>query len=200
MAITTYLFDIDEALIDPKTSERLYTPLLAMIKKKLILTDERLERRAQSLGLLQNERGQYNPAQLCKALGVLPLYYEELAKHIQPSALVQDNIETVFRRLKLEGKHIGIVSNTSKQTIQHHLDAYKLTKYTVFAFGADDGMCLQSNALYWRQLAHTQALEPAQCIVVGDDEQELALARNVGFATIPLKDTKNLKKITERLA
>ena len=51
MAITTYLFDLDDTLIDNMVYATIYRPILNMIKQKLNITDEEIGRR----GLTLNE-------------------------------------------------------------------------------------------------------------------------------------------------
>src|SRR3989344_5094637 len=126
MTIKVYLFDFDDTIISTKIYAEIYQPLLKMIKSKLKLTDSQLRKKAVALGLTKNKFGRWDTGDLCRELGLLAEYYEELEKMIEMVPVLRDSVLDVFSKLREKKKKIGVVSNSMRRTIELYLQKYNL--------------------------------------------------------------------------
>src|SRR3989338_6110522 len=111
-----YLFDLDGTLIDHKIYVQIYEPVLSMIKKKLHLAGDHLDIRAEQLGLEKNQSGRWDTGELCKKLKLLDEYYLIFEKNIEVNSTLHLQIIALFQKLRLQHKHIAIVSNAMQRT------------------------------------------------------------------------------------
>ena len=109
--ISTYLFDLDDTLIDTSIYREIYSEVLSKIKEK---TDVDID----SLGLKKNKYGNYDSGELCRSLGLLDLYYSVLESQIEVKEVLHDSVLELFSLLRKKGKKIGIVSNSMLRTIK----------------------------------------------------------------------------------
>ena len=182
--ISTYLFDLDDTLIDTKIYREIYSEIISKIGDVDI----------DSLGLKKNKYGNYDSGELCKKLGLLDLYYEVLEKNIKVKNVLHDSVLEVFSALKNNGKKIGIVSNSMLKTIKLYLNKYSLE--VDFIFSSDLTGCNKDSPEYWKKLIAAEKLNPKECLVIGDDyEEDIEVPGKLGFKTFYLDDVKKLKEV-----
>jgi putative hydrolase of the HAD superfamily len=194
--INVYLFDLDDTLIDTRIYAELYKPILQLIENKTGLKDDELNNKAKQLGLKQNKYERWDTGDLCRELGLLDEYYEELKKLIAIVPILHDTVEKVFQELKNRGKRIGIVSNSMQRTIQTYVSKYQLTDYVDFIFSQDDVGCRKDNDNYWKKLIEREKLNPTECLIIGDDEiEDIEIPQKFAFKVYHLKDSSDLKEV-----
>lgn len=195
MTITTYLFDLDDTLINSKIYIEIYTPILEMIKEKLNLNDEELAQKAKKLGLNKSKKlNQWDTGDLCRELDLLDEYYQILEEKIKVISVLQDNVKELLTKLKDDGKIIGITSNSMARTIKLYLDKYELTKLVDFVFSLDDaGFSMKKEDNYWETLIKRHNLKPGQCLVIGDDPiDDVKMPKRFGFHTFLIRNPEDL--------
>ncbi len=196
--VTVYLFDFDDTLIDSKIYATLYRPLLEKITKTLGIKEEELEQKLLALGLKKTRSGRWDTGDVCREFGLLDLYYTELEKFISVSSVIHDETKTVLKKIKKSGRRVGIVSNSMRRTIALYLRKYRLNPYIDFIFSQDDAGCRKSSKEFWKKLIEIERLNPSECIVIGDHEEEdVAMPKKLGFSAFHLKNTKDLVKVLE---
>lgn len=194
--IKTYLFDLDDTLIDTKIYAHLYPIILAMIKEKKKLKGAQLEAKAVSFGLKKNKSGRWDSADLCKEFGLLEEYYAKLESLIEVKAVLYSQVEQVFTKLKKNEVKIGVVSNSRSRTIQLYLLKYDLSKYVDFVFSSDAAGCRKDSVLYWKKLIEKQKLKPQECLMIGDDHlEDQKIPAKLGFKTFLINYPADLQKI-----
>jgi len=194
--IKTYLFDLDDTLIDTSIYARLYPKIISLIERKKTLKGAELDMKAISFGLKKNKFGRWDTGDLCGGLGLLEEYYAELETAIEIESVLHDTVEGIFAKLKKKGMKIGIVSNSMQRTIQAYLTKYKLAKYVDFIFSSEDAGCRKDNDLYWKKLIEKQQLKPQECLMVGDDElEDVQIPAKFGFKTFLIQKPVDLEKV-----
>ena len=196
--IKTYLFDLDDTLIDARIYAQLYPKILLLIENKKKLKGTDLDRAAESFGLKKNKYGRWDTGDLCKGLGLLNEYYRELEKLIEVEPVLHDSVEKVFTKVKKKRAEIGIVSNSMQRTIRLYLVKYGLTNHVDFIFSSDDAGCNKDNGNYWKKLLETEKLNSKECLVIGDDElEDVQVPAKFGFKTFLLRSPADLETVSE---
>jgi putative hydrolase of the HAD superfamily len=190
--ITTYLFDLDDTLIDTKIYSEIYKDVIHNVKNKLELNDNELNKRAKKLRVTKNKYKQWDTGELCKKLKLLDEYYIILEREVKVQNVLKKDVIDTLNRLK--GKKIGIVSNSMRKTIQLYIKKYNLTKQIDFIFSSDDAKCKKNKLNYWRKLIKKEKLDPRECLVVGDDiEEDVKIPKKFKFNVLYIKRPKELK-------
>lgn len=194
--ITTYLFDLDDTLVDSKIYQEIYNKILQKLKEKLHWNDVALSKQLQSLKLDLNKFGSYDSGEMCQKLGQLDLYYEILETHLRAKPMVQGQVKNVFLSLHQKGKKIGIVSNSMRRTMELYLKKYDLK--VDFLFSSEDAGCKKREDKYWQTLIAKEKIEPKECLMIGDDYgKDILMAKKFGFKTFYLKERRRLKEVLE---
>lgn len=194
--IKCYLFDLDDTLIDSGIYHTLYEPVMKRIEKELEITREDLLKKLDSFKIRKNKIGNHDTGDACKRLGLLDMYYDELEKHIKVHHVLHDEVITLFDRLKEDGKHIAIASDSMTRTIRLYLDKYNLSGKVDFVFSAEEAGCKKDDERYWKKLIEEHRLKPEECIMIGDNEKEDTIVpKRFGFHTFLIKGKDDLKNI-----
>ena len=198
MTTNVYLFDLDDTLISTKVYAEIYQPILDMVKDKLNLTDTQLNDKAVEVGLDKNKFDRWDTGDLCRELNLLEDYYIVLEDHIKVIHGLHDLVIDIFKKLRKDGKKIGVVSNSMRRTIKAHLNKYELTEYVDFIFSRDDCNCKKRDDKYWQTLIEKESLDPKECIMIGDDPvQDIEIPSKFGFQTMLVSSSEDLKKLVE---
>ena len=185
--ISTYLFDLDDTLIDTSIYREIYSEVLSKIKEK---TDVDID----SLGLKKNKYGNYDSGELCRSLGLLDLYYSVLESQIEVKEVLHDSVLELFSLLRKKGKKIGIVSNSMLRTIKAYVDKYGLE--VDFIFSSDLTGCNKDSPEYWKKLIAAEKLDPEECLVIGDDKlEDVEVPGKLDFQTFYLDNVDKLREV-----
>ncbi len=196
--INTYLFDLDDTLIKAAVYERIYPFVIKKIRLQFKLTEEMLDQEAEKLGLKRNQYNRWDTGELCKGLGMLDMYYQELERAIEVDSFIDEKALYVISNLKMRGKRIGIVSNSMHRTIQVYLQRYGLARYVDFIFSSDDAGCNKNQDKYWSQLLPKFSLKPSECLMCGDNiEEDINKPRMLGFRTFHVLRPADLIRIPD---
>lgn len=194
--IKVYLFDLDDTLINTKIYIELYGPILQLIENRTGLKDAKLDEKAKLLGLTKNKYQRWDTGDLCREFGLLDEYYEILERLISVIPVLHNTVKTVFKKIKTKGRRIGIVSNSMHKTIQTYISKYGLSNYVDFIFSEEDASFRKISDKYWKNLIEKEKLNPADCLVIGDNEKEdVEIPQKFGFRTYHLKDPLELKAV-----
>ena len=69
--ITTFLFDLDDTLIDSKIYKEIYPVIVEKVCFDLKINQEELFSKAESFGLKKNKYGNFDSGDLCRKLNLL---------------------------------------------------------------------------------------------------------------------------------
>jgi FMN phosphatase YigB (HAD superfamily) len=183
----TYIFDLDDTLIDTKIYAEIYPKILKLIKRKGFDVDKK----AKEFGIRKESHGRYDSGDLCRRLGLLEEYYGVLKQQIAIVDVLHDEVILIFSKLK----KVGIASNSMRETIKAYLDKYNLTKYILFVFSHDDAGCKKNKIDYWKKLIAKEKLNPIDCLMIGDNSiDDGEIPRKLGFKTLIIKDFSEVVK------
>ncbi len=185
---STYLFDLDDTLIDTKIYAEIYPAILQLIKEKGFDIDEE----AKKFNIPKEPHGRYDSGDLCRELGLLNEYYKILEEKIKVINVLHESVKEIFDQIK--GKKIGIVSNSMRKTIDLYLKKYGIT--IDFVFSQDDARCKKNKEEFWKKLIEKEKLVPNECLVIGDnplDDDEIPKKR--GFNTLLIKSLEEVKTL-----
>jgi len=196
--ITTYLFDLDDTLINTAVYEKIYPYVIKKIRLQFKLTEEMLDKEAEKMGLKRNKYGHWDTGELCKGLDMLDMYYQELERAIEVDSFVDEKALYLVSNLKMRGKRIGIVSNSMHRTIQTYLKKYGLARYVDLVFSSDDAGCHKDQDKYWSQFLTKFNLKASECLMCGDNvEEDINKPRMLGFRTFHVLRPADLMRIPD---
>ncbi|MFH1275773.1 MAG: HAD family hydrolase [Candidatus Woesearchaeota archaeon] len=187
--IKVYLFDLDGTLIDNNIYSEIYSKIIYMIKDKLGLSEEEIDRKAEKSGLDKNKSNRWDSGELCEKLGFLEEYYLILETEInlkkeKSKNILKIEIVNLLKQKKEEGKVVGIVSNSFTKTINLYLKKYELIDKVKFIFSSEDAECKKNEKEFWERLIEKEKLNPKECLVIGDNEiDDQKVPRKLGFST-----------------
>lgn len=182
--ITTYLFDLDGTLIDEKIYSQIYVQIIAMLKKRLGLTEIEINQKAELGKLKKNKAGRWDTGELCQLLNCLEEYYHLLKSEISEKIKTIHNkeITALLTEAKKAGKQVGIVSNSFRRTINLYLTALKIEKQVDFIFSPEEAGGKKSELKFWKKLLEVRQLNPTECLVIGNDPvDDLEMPQKLGF-------------------
>lgn len=195
--IKTFLFDLDDTIIDTTIYAEIYHPILKMIKEKFKLNDQKLSKKVKSLGLEKNKFGRWDTGDLCRELGLLKEYYLLLEKNIKTKKVLRNEVIGLFKKIKMKKtQKIGIVSNSMRRTINLYLKRYQLNVFVDFVFSAEDVSCRKNQVKFWKKLIEKEKLNPTECLVIGDNNiDDVLIPKQAGFNTFLIRSAKDLEEI-----
>jgi HAD superfamily hydrolase (TIGR01549 family) len=190
--ITTFLFDLDDTIIDGQIYAEMYQPVLTMIQEK---TGIAADKKAQEVGLQKNTFGRWDTGDLCRKLGLLEEYYRILEEHVRVREYLKKEIFPLLE--KISGKK-GIVSNSMRRTIMMYIEKYGIKEHFDFVFSYDEAESSKKEEEYWQKLIATYDLVPKQCLVIGDNPvDDIAMPSTFGFHTLLINESKDFEKILD---
>ncbi|MFH0701414.1 MAG: HAD family hydrolase [Candidatus Woesearchaeota archaeon] len=196
--ISTYLFDLDDTLINASIYEKIYPNIIRKIRLQFKLTEEMLDEEAEKLNLKKNQFGRWDTRELCKGLGMLDMYYQELERAIEADSFISEKALYAISNLKMRGRTIGIVSNSMHRTIQTYLKRYGLARYVDFIFSSEDAGCNKNEDKFWSQLIQKFSLKTGECLMCGDNvEEDVNKPRKFGFKTFHVLRPADLARIPD---
>ena len=132
--ITTYLFDLDDTIVDSTIYTRMYHKLIDELLNSLKISKIELQ---QAITKLKNETGEQkiDTFDLCKSLGATDIYYKVLERHIKHTyTLKYKEIPSIFKKIKESNKIIGIVTQSQVKTAELFLKRFRLFSYIDFTY------------------------------------------------------------------
>tara|TARA_Y100000034_G_C6857645_1_gene389986 strand:- start:195 stop:776 length:582 start_codon:yes stop_codon:yes gene_type:complete len=188
--ITTFLFDLDDTIVDGEIYAEMYAEILEMIKSKGIDLNQEVKK----LGLKKNKFSRWDSGDLCRRLNLLEEYYQILEPRLKTIPSLRTEIVPILKELK--GKKIGIVSNSMERTIKLYLKKYQLENYFNFIFSFENSEQMKNHQQCWQELIEKENLNPQECLVIGDDPiEDGEIPASLGFKTLIINNDQDLKGI-----
>ena len=185
--VSTYLFDLDDTIIDASIYSRMHHELLSEITKRLKISEIGLQ---EHITKLKEETGKTRPDSydLCEKLKCIDIYYEILEKYARHTySLKNPTIVNIFRKIKESKKKIGIVSNSKERTIRLFLDRFNLSQYVDFI---ESGK--KETVLFWVQLEKKHDFHKIDTLVIDDSDEVLKIAEDAGYQVMNSRNLNDL--------
>ena len=187
MAITTYIFDLDDTIIDSSIYARMYNELINTLLSELKISEIALQEVITKLKEEKNVQ-KADSFDLCYKLNSTELYYNILEKYAKHTyTLKTKNIPVIFKKIKANNKKIGVISGSQLRTIELFLKRFNLLDYTDFI---ESGK--KDTILFWITLEKRHNLEKEDTIVIDDSDEILKLAEHAGYKTLHVSNIDNL--------
>lgn len=186
--IETYLFDLDDTIIDSSIYVRMYHKLIDELLNNLKISKIELQK---EITRLKNETGKQriDSFELCQKLNSEDIYYNVLGTHIKHTyTLKNKEIPNIFKKIKDSGKRIGIVTNSQEKTAELFLKRFRLRSYIDFIqSGKKDAL------FFWLNLEKKYDLQRENTMLIDDSEDVLEIAKRVGYKVLNVKDLASLE-------
>ncbi len=185
--VSTYLFDLDDTIIDSSIYSRMHHELLTEITNRVKISEEGLKER---IARLKEKTGKEKPDtyELCKELNCIDIYYDILEKYAKHTyTLKNPTLPVVFRKIKESKKKIGVISNSQERTIKLFLNRFNLSQYVDFL---ESGK--KDSVLFWVQLEKRHSFHKGDTLVIDDSDDVLKIAQEAGYQIL---NAKNLGKL-----
>ncbi len=193
MAITkmiqTYIFDLEDTIIDKSIYARIYTPIIESLLENLKISEIELQ---EVISKLKKETGKekIDTFALCKKLNSTELYYKVLTRYVKHTfSLKTKNISKIFKKIKASKKKIGIVSKSEKRTIEVFLKRFNLLDLVDFIESGN-----KDTVLFWVLLEKKYKIDKESTLVIDDSNDILDIAEHAGYNVLNVKDLDNLDK------
>ncbi len=186
--ISTYIFDLDDTIIDTSIYARMYNSVIQEILDNLDISEIELQKKINEI----KEDSQRKPDthELCKKLNVEEIYYKVLKRYIRHTyTLKTKSIPSIFKKIKEKGKKIGIVSKSQEKTIGLFLDRFNLLDYVDFIVSGK-----KDTVLFWITLEKKQKLQKEDTLVIDDSDEILEVAEHAGYKVLNVKNLDNIDK------
>jgi len=83
-----------------------------------------------------------------------------------------------------------------KRTIMAYLKRYGLSEQVDFIFSYDDAGCRKNQLNYWNKLIKKEHLNPAECLMIGDNLlEDVERPKKLGFQTFHLDKSSKIDSI-----
>ncbi|MBT3721390.1 HAD family hydrolase [archaeon] len=187
--ITTYLFDLDDTIVDSTIYTRMYHKLIDELLNSLKISKIELQ---QAITKLKNETGEQkiDTFDLCKSLGATDIYYKVLERHIKHTyTLKYKEIPSIFKKIKESNKIIGIVTQSQVKTAELFLKRFRLFSYIDFIQSGK-----KENLVFWMNLEKKHDLKKENCLMIDDSDDVLEIAKRVGYNILNVKNLDDLSK------
>lgn len=201
-----YIFDLYGTLVDVRTNEskpylwkkmsEFYTSLGAVYTAPDLKSEfRRLEKEAaEALG---DENAEVNVtevfAELYRQKGVpcddsqarlTAVMFRTLSRQL---LCTYDGVKEFLTELRAKGKGVYLLSNAQSDFTRPEIDMLGLTSYFDGIFISSEQGCKKPSPLFFQKLLETYKLNPAECVMIGNDETaDIAGANAVGMDSVYL--------------
>ncbi len=187
--INTYIFDLEDTIVDKSIYARLYTPIIDLLLENLKISKIELQ---EIITKIKEETGKekVDTFDLCKKLNSTELYYNVLKRYVKHTySLKTKNITKVFKKIKASKKKIGVISKSEKRTIEVFLKRFNLLDYVDFIESGN-----KDTVLFWVLLEKKYKIDKKETLVIDDSHDILEIAEHAGYKVLNVKDLDNLEK------
>jgi phosphoglycolate phosphatase-like HAD superfamily hydrolase len=187
--ITTYLFDLDDTIIDTSVYARMYHELITEIVVNLNISEIDLQK---EITKLKQETGKekVDTYDLCEKLNCTEVYYKVLEKYVKHTyTLKTPAVPMIFKKIKANKRQIGIISASQERTIKLFLDRFNLTQYVDYIESGN-----KTTVLFWIQLEKKIMLDKNTTLVIDDSDEILQVAEHAGYKVLNVKNINDLEK------
>ena len=182
----TYIFDLDDTLIDNAIFRRMYNELVTRIVSEIGVSEIDLQIK---ITKLKNETGKIDTFELCKNIGCLELYYEILEKYVRLTFTMNNpGIPALFKKIKKENKRIGIASGFPEKTIKLFLERFDLMRHVDFL---ESGK--KDTVYFWMTVERKHAIDKTSALVIDDSDEILEVAKNTGYKVLNIKKIESIE-------
>ena len=185
---STYIFDLDDTIIDSTLYARMYNELINELLSTLKISEIELQK---VISRLKEESGKtrIDTYELCKKLDSTEIYYTVLEKYVRHTFVLKTkSIPTVFRKIKKAGKKLGIVSGSQERTIEIILKRFSLLDYVDFIMSGK-----KDTVLFWITLEKKHNLKKEDTLVIDDSDKVLEVAGHAGFNVLNVKNLDDIE-------
>ncbi|MCP4492720.1 MAG: HAD family hydrolase [Gammaproteobacteria bacterium] len=102
------------------------------------------------------------------------IFQQQAAEHVTPVV----NLKQTLTELKRSGLKLGVATSDSFAGIHKTLQAFDVLDQFDFLCGYDSGHGIKPNAGMVHAFCESQAVVPAQTIVIGDNKHDIEMGRN----------------------
>jgi FMN phosphatase YigB (HAD superfamily) len=192
----TYIFDLDEIVIDSKLYKGIISRILERIKKNKNLSDDDILKKAKEMNLTDNI---FDLGKLCKELNATEIYLYEIEKKISIISMLKENLVYLFKGLKLKDKKIIVVSNLDLEAIKLFLDKYSISMFTDIIFSQNFANSYKDTKIFYQKLIEQNSIVPNDCIIVGKNIlEDVTIPKSLGFNTYYVSSSFDLTQILNR--
>jgi len=187
--IETYLFDLDDTIIDTSIYSRIYNDVINAILSNVEVSKIELQ---QLITRLKTDSGRQkvDTFELCKELNCEDLYYDTLERQIKHTyTLKTKSIPTVFRKIKAANKRIGVVTQAQEKTAKLFLKRFSLDEHVSFIASGK-----KENLVFWITLEKKFDLVKENTMVIDDRDDILEKASQCGYKTLNVKNIEEIEK------
>jgi len=127
----------------------------------------------------------------------------EVSKHIQ----IFPNVEKFLKKLKLHEKHISLVTNAHRKSIDIKLDHLDLEGYFDKIISSHDFGHAKEEQEFWHKLMQVEPFDPETTLFIDDNLAVLVAAENYGIRNLlsikrpdsskPLQNTQNYYALSD---
>jgi HAD superfamily hydrolase (TIGR01509 family) len=191
MVINTYIFDLDDTIIDSSIYSKMYNSVINELISTLNITEIELQKIISKLKE-ETEKERVDTFDLCKKLHSVELYYKVLERFVKHTySLKTKNIPAIFRKIHGAKKRIGIISNAQERTIELFLRRFNLYDYVQFVESGN-----KNTVLFWLTLERKYKLDKEFTMVIDDSDKILNMAEHAGFKVLNVKNINDIEKFS----
>ena len=186
--ITTYLFDLDDTIIDSSIYRRIYSDVINAILSNVLVDKIKLQKTIDRVKKPDSDK--VDTYELCNELNCIDLYYKILEKQIKHTYNIKNkSIPTIFRKIHAKDKRLGIVTQAQERTAKLFLKRFSLFEYVNFIYSGK-----KDTVGFWIQLSKRFDIVPDNSMVIDDCDDILDIAKHVGYKTLNVKDINQLEE------
>lgn len=191
MVINTYIFDLDDTIIDSSVYAKMYNSVINELISALKISEIELQK---IISKTKEETGKerVDTYDLCKKLHSVELYYKVLEKYVKHTySLKTKSIPAIFRKMHGAKKRIGVVSNAQERTIELFLKRFNLFEYVQFVASG-----IKNTVLFWITLERKYDLDKEDTMVIDNSDEILKIADHAGYKVLNVKNIDDLEKFS----
>lgn len=189
MVILTYLFDLDDTIIDSSIYQRIYNEVIEGILSNILISKIDLQKIISKIKV-ESGKQKVDTFELCKELDCEDMYYKILEKQIKHTyTLKTKEIPSVFRRIKSKSKRIGIISQAQEKIVKIFLKRFSLDEHVSFIASGK-----KNKIVFWVTLERKFDLDKDKTLVIDDREDILEIAKHSGYKTLNVKNIEDIDK------
>ncbi|MBT4351501.1 HAD hydrolase-like protein [archaeon] len=177
--ISTYLFDLDDTIIDASIYTKMYQPIINKLAEQISAIE--LQKIINEIKK-ETKKSRVDTYELCEKLNCTEFYYDLLEQYIEEYGKLKFDIVSVFKKIKNNGKKIGIVSNSKEKTINLFLKYFNLNQYVELIISGN-----KSDPDFWQTMIIKYKFDKQTTLLIDNDDDVIELAKASGLKALKIK-------------